>query len=208
MFNPVSKRLMYSQPGRKQIKQARALEGSSTKVLNQEMCCRRKDIVGHAPVVLACATLLLVCFSLLPVYAASGIGGAAPFSFKITPKSATVRPGETVPFHASVNASAGLSDAIAFSLAIGAPGYSVTLSLGTVNPPYPKEYDFSVKIPAEIPMPVTAQGVVMGTGGSFSQTETIQISIQSQSSGGDFLSWLTNVFGDFWNWLMRLLGRT
>jgi hypothetical protein len=172
------------------------------------MNCRRKDMTGNASVVLGCVALLLVCFSLTPAYAISVIGQAAPFSFKITPKTATVKAGETISFHASVNASAGFSDAIVFSLAISAPGYSTTLSLGTISPPYPKEYDFSVKIPAEVPMSVTAQGVLTGTSGSFSQTETIQISIQSQSSGGDFLSWLTGIFADFWNWLMRLLGRT
>ncbi len=165
-------------------------------------------MIGNESVVLGCVALLLTSFLLSPVCAISEIGEAAPFSFRITPKTATVKAGEIISFHASVNASAGFSNAIAFSLAISAPGYSTTLSLGTINPPYPKEYDFSVKIPAEVPVSVTAQGVVTGTSGSFSQIETVQISIQSQSSGGDFIGWITSIFADFWNWLMRLLGRT
>jgi len=165
-------------------------------------------MIRNASVVLGCVALLLLCFSLSPAYAISGIGEAAPFSFKITPKSATVKPGDTISFHATVNASAGFNSTISFSIAISAPAYSTTLSLGTVNPPYPKEYDFPLPIPSEVPVSVTAQGVVTGTSGSFSQTETVQISVQSQSSGGDFLSSLTKIFADFWNWLMRLLGRT
>lgn len=168
---------------------------------------RRNGAFGDRFAFLVLVVMLFSCM-LVPVFAVSGVYAAAPFAFSVSPKSVSAKAGDTVSYHAVINASAGFSGAISFSLAITAVGYNATLNLGTVNPPYPKQYDFSFMIPSDVPVSVTLQGVVTGTSGGFSQTDTVQISIQSQSSGGDPLSWLTNLFSGFWNWLMRLLGRT
>ena len=65
---------------------------------------------------------MLSCCMLVPVFAASGVYAAAPFAFSISPKSVAAKAGDTVSYHAVINASAGFSDAISFSLAITAAG--------------------------------------------------------------------------------------
>jgi len=170
------------------------------------MVVKRSGAFGGRLLVLGFVAVLCCCL-FVPVSAASGAYAAAPFAFSVTPKSVTVKAGDTVSYHASINASAGFTGVISFSITISAAGYSTSLSLGTVSPPYPRTYDFSVKIPSDVPVSVTAQGVITGTSGTYSQTDTVQVSIQSQSSGGDFLGWLTGLFSGFWSWLMHLLGR-
>ncbi len=166
----------------------------------------KKNTIGSSSFAIGLIALLISAMSTISVCTIPAIGATAPFSFEISPRTVTAKPGDVVSFHASVNATSGFSDSIAFTLAISAPVYSTTLTLGTVSPPYPRTYDFSVKIPSEIPVSITAEGVVTGTSGSSSQTETIQITIE-QPSGGGFFDSIIKAFTDFWNWLMRLLGR-
>jgi len=152
--------------------------------------------------------VLMAAYPLIAgVYARPEIQASAPFSIDITPKTATVKAGDSITYHIQVNASSDFNDAISFTLDVSVATYNASFNLGIVNPPYPKEFNFSFNSPSETPATVTGIAVVKGTSGSYVQTETVQLTIQSQAPGGDFFGWLVKIFNDFWNWLMKLLGR-
>ena len=150
---------------------------------------------------------LILVSAAIPSSSAQTVGSSAPFSFSITPSSVNLKPGDQVTYHITIDASSGFADKVSFTLQISALAYSTTLDLGSVNPPYPKAFDYSYTLPSDIPVSVTAKGICTATSGVYSQTQEVQISIQSQSATGDILGQIVKIFNDFWNWLMHLLGR-
>lgn len=155
-----------------------------------------------AVIALIVVSLMIVCIS-----TAHGISASTPFSISIVPKSATLKPGDSITYHIKVDAPQSFTDKISFTLFISAPAYSTTFDLGTVSPPYPKEFDYSFIIPSNIPVSVTVKGVLTAKSGNFVQTENVEITIQSQSASGNFFGQIIKIFNDLWNWLMHLFGR-
>lgn len=65
---------------------------------------------------------MIICASMTPVYAAS-----APFSISITPKSASVKPGNTITYHINVDAPQNFVDTISFTLSVSTPGHDTAV---------------------------------------------------------------------------------
>ena len=83
-------------------------------------------------------------------------------------------------------------------------GYDVTFDVGTQSPPYPKEFDYTITIPSDIPVEVTANGVLRAISGEMVREEYVEINIQS--SGGGILGWFLRGLSNLWKAILSIFG--
>lgn len=104
----------------------------------------------------------------------------APFSIEVEPEKITVMPGDEIVFRIRIEAEEGFSDSIDLELRLSGLGVSITLDLGTLDPPYSKEVDVTVNIPSDIPE-VNVQGILRGISGEHIVEKYLEINIQGKS---------------------------
>jgi len=104
----------------------------------------------------------------------------APFSIDVEPEKVTAEPGDEIIFNIRIEAEEGFTASIEIELEISVLVFSVTLDLGTVDPPYPKEIKVTVNIPSDIP-DGDAQGILRGIGGEHTVEENVEITIQGET---------------------------
>jgi len=102
---------------------------------------------------------------------------ATPFSFKISPASATGRPGDTITYTGEVTAQPGFTGPVQLSLAASAGIFKKTYDLGTLQPPYPQSFSYPLTIPDSLPANINLNGVVTATSGSAVQKQTVSLAI-------------------------------
>jgi hypothetical protein len=117
--------------------------------------------------------IVLVFCPLLSVNAAD-----APFSIKIEPKDAKRKVGESVKYECTIDASPGFDDPIHFEITVKALSYEVTHQVGTIDPPYPQDFSYTLVIPEEIPLAVTATATIKGTSGEHVVEESVKLTIE------------------------------
>ena len=157
---------------------------------------------------------LIVLFSLILVILTTVITcsaviapeSGAPFSIEVDPEKLSAKAGDEVTYQLRIVVEEGFNGSIELELEVTALGYSVTFDLETQNPPYPKEFEYSFTIPSDIPVGVTAEGVLRGTSGEHVQEEHVEISIQSSGDGGGILGWLLQLISNLWNSILSLFG--
>jgi len=103
-----------------------------------------------------------------------------PFSIDVEPEKITVMPGDEIVFRIRIEAEEGFSDSIDLELRLSGSGVSITLDLGTLDPPYSKEFDVTVNIPSDIPE-VNVQGILRGISGEHIVEKYLEINIQGKS---------------------------
>lgn len=158
-------------------------------------------------------TLMLISTMLLPLGALTTSSalvpspGVAPFSIDIQPTKTTAKVGDSVTYKLKITAETGFTGSVKLELTITAMGYSATLDLGTHNPPYPKEFEHTVKLPESIPVDVTAKGTLKATSGSYVEQKEVEITIvKSDSGGGGFLDWLIHTLQEIWKRILSIFG--
>lgn len=102
---------------------------------------------------------------------------AAPFSFRISPVSATGHPGETITYSGEVTAQPGFTGPVQISLAASAGIFRQNYDLGTLQAPYPQKFTYPLTIPDNLPGNVNLNGVVTATSGSAVQKQTVQLAL-------------------------------
>lgn len=137
-------------------------------------------------------------FALLPVE----IQSDAPFSIDVEPEKITIKPGDEIIFSVKIDAVEGFMGSIDLELEVSIVGYSKTFDLGTLNPPFPKEHEFTVSIPPEIPAG-NIQGTLRGISGEHVVEEDVEITLQG---AGGILGWILQALSDLWNAILKLLG--
>jgi len=151
--------------------------------------------------------VLLLLFIALPSYVHSIEGAVepdAPFSIEVEPNKLSAKGGDEITFRIRISADEGFSGSIELELDVSALSYDATFDVGTQSPPYPKEFEYSYTIPSDIPVDVTAQGVLRATSGENVREEHIEISIQSSGFGGGILGWLLQILSDLWKAILSI----
>ncbi len=108
---------------------------------------------------------------------------SAPFSITIEPKKASVNPGDSIKYKMRIDAQEGFEEPIDLSLKIESLIYSKKHDLGTQYPPYPKEFEYTVKVPSNVPVGVTADGILKAVSGDHVQEEKVTLSIKGSMPG-------------------------
>jgi len=160
-------------------------------------------------------TALLASLFIVPILLSLGVHATpqsmklvssdAPYSIDVEPKKTNAKAGDTITYQLKVTAQTEFNDPIKFDLRITAMGYGTDLDLGTQQPPYPKEFEYNVKLPDNIPTGITATGILKATSGIYVVEEEVEITLASSSSGsGGFFEWLMQVLQDLWNRIVSI----
>jgi hypothetical protein len=142
-------------------------------------------------VMLACTVLFItehVAPELLPYSISDGIDGSvpaaqvtasgvAPFSFQISPASATGHAGDTITYSGKVTAQPGFTGPVQLSLAASAGIFHQTYDLGVLQPPYPQSFTYPLTIPDSLPANMNLNGVVTATSGTAVQKQTVHLAV-------------------------------
>ena len=102
---------------------------------------------------------------------------AAPFSFQISPASATGHPGDMITYSGKVTAQPGFTGPVQISLAASAGIFRQNYDIGTLQPPYPQSFTYPLTIPDNLPGNVNLNGVVTATSGTAVQKQTVSLAI-------------------------------
>jgi len=106
-----------------------------------------------------------------------------PFSIDIKPREVTVKPGESITYKMRIEAETGFEDPINLTLEIKSPVYSKNFDLGTVYPPYPKDFEYTVEIPSNVPIGILGEGKLKAVSGSYVKEEVVKLRIKGAVSG-------------------------
>ncbi len=112
---------------------------------------------------------------------------SVPFSITIEPEEASVNPGDSIKYKMRIDAQEGFEEPIDLSLEVNSLVYSKKHNLGTQYPPYPKEFEYTVDVPSNVPIGVTAEGVLKAVSGEHVQEEKVTMSIKGSMPGFEAL---------------------
>jgi len=148
--------------------------------------------------------VLGILISSLIIIAPTSLGNGTdePFSIQVEPNKFSINPGEEISFSVKIEAVEGFAGSIDLELDLSTVGYSDTLDFGTLNQPYPKEHEFTVNIPAEIPVG-KIQGTLRGTSGDHVVEEDIEITLQGN---GGIIGAIILAISNIWDSILRLFG--
>jgi hypothetical protein len=121
------------------------------------------------------ALFLLVLVIMVPVSAAS-----SPYSFTVSPVTASGKPGDMISYSVTITGSQGFNSPIDFTMDVGSLGYSRTLNLGTYKGPYPKSFTYVLTIPDNVPTGVSADVTVKGKSGTYSEQQSLKLKIKGE----------------------------
>ncbi len=130
----------------------------------------------------------------------------APFSISVEPENTTAKPGDDVTFTIDITATSGFTDSITLILEVEALSYNDIFDLGIQDPPYPKHFQYTVTVPEEVPVSVTAYGTLTASSMGHTVTEEVQITIESGNIVGDIIGWILGVFRAIGDWLSSIFG--
>lgn len=153
------------------------------------------------------ALILIISVLLFWSWIDVAISESAPFTISVEPKEMTANVGDEVTYSMSITADEGFNDPISFKLDISALGYQVTLDVGQQDPPYPKDFEYSFTLPSEIPIEVTAEGVMTATSGDYVVQETVEITIKKSGGAGGLIGWLIQMLAEFWSRIISIFQR-
>jgi hypothetical protein len=107
------------------------------------------------------------------------IQGPPVFTLLVTPVEVRAAPGGTVRYTMTIEPKGGFADQISLRLKIRALAiYRETFDLGTVDPPYPKVFEYHFIVPSNIPSGITLKGVLTGEGGGYQDTADLILHIR------------------------------
>lgn len=150
---------------------------------------------------------ILLALSAVYMSGAEAATEDVPFSISVEPEKMTANVGDEVTYSMRIDADEGYNESIHLVLDISALGYQVTLDVGKQDPPYPKDFEYSFTIPSEIPIDVTAEGVLTATSGSYVVQETVEMTIKKSGGAGGLLSWLVQMLSKIWNSIISIFKR-
>jgi len=130
----------------------------------------------------------------------------APFSFRVSPKKPTAKPGDEVTFTIDITASSGFTDSITLVLEVEALSYYNIFDLGSQDPPFPKQFQYVVTVPEEVPASITMFGTLTASSMDHTVTEEVQIIIKSGNIVGNIVGLILGVFRAIGNWFSSLFG--
>ncbi len=127
--------------------------------------------LSEAPVV---TTLPAQTLTTAPV-----IQGPPTFTLLVTPVEARAPPGGTVHYTLTIEPKGGFDDQISLRLTVSALAiYRETFNLGTVDPPYPKVFEYQFVVPSDVPSGISIRGVLTGEGGGYQDTADLILHIR------------------------------
>jgi len=107
------------------------------------------------------------------------IQGPPAFTLLVTPVEARAPPGGTVGYTMTIEPKGGFDDPINLRLTVSALAlYRETFDLGTVDPPYPKVFEYRFIVPPDVPSGITVRGVLTGEGGGYQDTADLILQIR------------------------------
>ncbi len=107
------------------------------------------------------------------------IQGPPAFALLVTPVEARAPPGGTIQYTMTIEPKGGFDDPIRLRLTVSALAlYRETFDLGTVNPPYPKVFEYRFIVPPDVPSGITVRGVLTGEGGGYQDTADLILHIR------------------------------
>ena len=107
------------------------------------------------------------------------IQGPPAFTLLVTPVEVRSPPGGTVVYMMTIEPKGGFDDPINLRLTVSALAlYRQTFDLGTVDPPYPKVFEYRFIVPPDVPSGITVRGVLTGEGGGYQDTTDLILQIR------------------------------
>lgn len=104
----------------------------------------------------------------------------APFSINIEPKEVDARAGDEVTLKCMIEASPGYNEPITFTIRLKASILDITYHVGSTDPPYPREFSLSFKIP-KVPVDMTGIATIIGTSGEHTVQESVKLTIRAHA---------------------------
>ncbi|MCX9084297.1 MAG: hypothetical protein OIN87_05785 [Candidatus Methanoperedens sp.] len=99
-------------------------------------------------------------------------GDEPDFFISIEPKSIDAKPGDTLDFRIKVTTKGGFNEPVKGKLIVSGPlNLSLEYELPEISPPYPKEFNYPVSIPAET-ISGLYSGKIIATGGGITKEDT------------------------------------
>lgn len=109
-------------------------------------------------------------------------------------------------FTIDITAGSGFTDSITLVLEVEALSYYDIFDLGSQDPPFPKQFQYVVTAPEEVPASITMFGTITASSMDHTVTEEIQIFIKSGNIVGDIFGLILGVFRAIGNWFSSLFG--
>jgi hypothetical protein len=105
--------------------------------------------------------------------------GPPGFTVTVSPVQASAARGETVIYHMTIEAQNGFSENVSMKLTASVLFIlSNTYDLGTQEPPYPKTFEYALKVPDTLIPGTTVNGVLTSTGGGITRENQITLHVQ------------------------------
>jgi hypothetical protein len=108
------------------------------------------------------------------------ISGPPSFTLLVTPVEARAGPGDTVLYTLTIEPEGGFSQPVSLRLDVSALFlYRNSFDLGSVNPPYPRTFEYLFRVPQDVPAGVTVKGVLTAEGGGHTEERNLILLIGS-----------------------------
>ena len=101
-----------------------------------------------------------------------------PFSFSVSPVTASVKPGETLSYTLRIDGGQGQTEPIHFTLKASALFFIQTYELGDEQPPFPKTVTYQFEVPGDMPSGITINCVVTATGAGQTRDQTVILIVE------------------------------
>jgi hypothetical protein len=105
--------------------------------------------------------------------------GPPGFTVTVSPVQASAAKGETVVYHMTIEAQNGFSENVSMKLTASVLFIlSNTYDLGTQAPPYPKTFEYALKVPDTLFPGATVNGVLTSTGGGVTRENQLTLNVK------------------------------
>jgi hypothetical protein len=98
------------------------------------------------------------------------ISGPPSFTLLVTPVEVRAGPGDTILYTLTIEPEGGFSQPVSLRLEVSALFlYRNSFDLGSVNPPYPRTFEYLFRVPQDVPAGVTVKGILTAEGGGHTE---------------------------------------
>jgi hypothetical protein len=110
----------------------------------------------------------------LDILSSPTVSGPPSFTLIVTPVEARARPGDPILYSMTIEPKGGFDQPVSLRIDVSALlVYRNSFDLGTVNPPYPRTFEYLFRVPSNVPGGIMVKGLLTAEGGGHRETQDL-----------------------------------
>ena len=120
--------------------------------------------------------------------------GTAPFHISVNPDKITIAKGQNIPYSILIEADEGFNESVNLTLDLDAPLLGSHYELGKYGPGYPYTLNYTMLLPANIPLGFDIKGTMTASNGVYKTSVPVEVHIEGPVKFiGNSLNWLARI---------------